>query len=79
MRIAQQRELVNIENAQRMQYGEFSEAWDKYMADYEATAYELVEQMKNKHISETNEMLKYQTERFYNEHRWIMQIIDLRK
>ena len=23
-----------------MQYGEFSEAWDKYMSDYEATAFD---------------------------------------
>jgi hypothetical protein len=43
MRVAQQRELLNIENAQRLQYQEFSEAWDRYMADYEATAFELVE------------------------------------
>ena len=39
------------------------------MADYEATAFELVEQMKQKHEGETNDMLKYQTERFYNDHR----------
>lgn len=43
MRIAQQRELVNIENAQRIQYQEFSDAWDKYMRDYEKTAFELVQ------------------------------------
>lgn len=49
MRIAQQRELVNIETAQRLQYQEFSEAWDKYMNDYESTAYDLVEQLKQKH------------------------------
>lgn len=49
MRVAQQRELINVENAQRMQYQEFSEAWDKYMTDYEQTAYELVEQLKAKH------------------------------
>ena len=49
------------------------------MGDYEATAFELVEQMKGKHEAENNEMLKYMTEKFYNEHRWSKQIIDLRK
>ena len=39
MRIAQQKELVNIEGAQKMQYQEFAVAWDKYMADYEETAF----------------------------------------
>ena len=52
MRIAQQRELINIENAQRLQYQEFSKAWDKYMSDYERTAFELVEQLKQKHFQE---------------------------
>ena len=42
MRIAQEKELLNIESAQRQQFVEFSEAWDKYMADYEATAFELI-------------------------------------
>ena len=48
MRIAQEKELLNIENAQRLQFVEFSEAWDKYMADYEATAFELIEQLRAK-------------------------------
>jgi hypothetical protein len=43
MRVGQQRELINIENAQRIQYQEFSEAWDKYMQDYETTACDLVD------------------------------------
>ena len=79
MRIAQQRELVNIENAQRLQYQEFADAWDKYMADYEKTAFDLVEQLKAKQIHEIDEMRKYMTEKFYNDHRWNKQIIDLRK
>lgn len=35
----QEKELKNIEGTQKQQYQEFSEAWDEYMADYEATAY----------------------------------------
>ena len=34
MKIAQFRELINIENAQKVQYVEFSDAWDKYMKEY---------------------------------------------
>ena len=35
MRIRQQKELIDIENTQKMQYSEFAQAWDKYMTDYE--------------------------------------------
>ena len=48
MRLAQEKELLNIENAQKIQFQEFSEAWDKYMRDYEITAFELIEQLKLK-------------------------------
>lgn len=49
------------------------------MADYETTAYELVEQLKTKHNVELMDMQKYITEKFYNEHRWKKNIIELRK
>ena len=48
MRLAQEKELQNIESAQKLQFTEFSEAWDKYMSDYEQTAFELIEQLKMK-------------------------------
>ena len=35
-----------------MQFQEFSEAWDKYMRDYETTAFELIEQLKVKQEQE---------------------------
>ena len=79
MRIAQQRELVNIENAQKMQYFEFADAWDKYMADYEQTAFNLVQNLKNKQYQEIEDLKKFWTEKFYNDHRWNKQIIELRK
>jgi hypothetical protein len=49
------------------------------MADYEKTAFDLVEQLKQKQFSEIDEMRKYNTEKFYNDHRWNKQIIELRK
>lgn len=43
MRLAQEHELATVEQAQKMQFQEFNNAWDKYMADYEAAAFESVE------------------------------------
>ena len=52
MRLAQEKELINIESAQKLQFSEFSEAWDRYMREYEATAFELIEQLKIKQEQE---------------------------
>jgi hypothetical protein len=52
MRLAQEKELLNIENGQKIQFKEFSDAWDKYMRDYEITAFELIEQLKMKQDQE---------------------------
>ena len=52
MRLAQEKELINIESAQKLQFEEFSQAWDQYMRDYESTAFELIEQLKLKQAQE---------------------------
>ena len=49
------------------------------MADYELTAYNLVENHKIKQVQELEEIKRVVTEKFYNEHRWNKQIIELRK
>lgn len=54
MRQAQEQELITVENAQRAQFLEFSQAWDNYMSDYEATAYLSLEKLKEKHLMEVN-------------------------
>ena len=41
-----------MENAQKEQFIEFSQAWDNYMSDYEATAYLSLEKLKEKHLME---------------------------
>lgn len=46
---AQQHEMNEVEQAQRQQFLGFSAAWDKYMADYEATAYMSLERLKEQH------------------------------
>jgi hypothetical protein len=52
MKMAQERELLNIEEAQKVQFKEFTDAWDRYMRDYEVTAFELIEQLKVKQDQE---------------------------
>ena len=70
MRIAQEKELLNIENAQKLQFQEFSESWDKYMASYEATAFELIEDMRQKQDHEQQALLdKIRREMKYKPHK----------
>ena len=52
IKAAQEQELQNIEAAQKAQFLEFSQGWDNYMSDYEATAYLSLEKLKEKHMLE---------------------------
>ena len=56
MRTAQEQELLTVENAQKAQFIEFSQAWDNYMSDYEATAYLSLEKLKEKHLMEIEQL-----------------------
>lgn len=46
IKASQEQELQAIEEAQKAQFIEFSEAWDKYMNDYENTAIKSLEKLK---------------------------------
>lgn len=46
IKASQEHELQAIEEAQKAQFLEFSDAWDKYMGDYENTAIKSLESMK---------------------------------
>lgn len=46
IKASQERELQALEEAQKAQFVEFSEAWDKYMNDYEETAMKSLEKLK---------------------------------
>lgn len=78
MRIAQEQELATVEGAQKVQFQEFNEAWDKYMADYEAAAFESVERLKEKHMQELASL----SQKVYNETQtkvnWSKQLMDMR-
>ena len=78
MRIAQEQELATVEGAQKLQFQEFNEAWDKYMADYEAAAFESVERLKERHIQELAQLSqKVYTETTAKAH-WSRELLDLR-
>jgi len=49
---AQQHEMNEVEQAQKQQFLEFSSSWDRYMADYESTAYMSLERLKEQHAQE---------------------------
>ena len=54
-------EMMEVEQAQRAQFLGFSNAWDKYMADYESTAYMSLERLKEQHgeeLSKFQEMIR---------------------
>merc|ERR1719315_316184 len=44
--------MNEVEQAQKQQFLGFSAAWDKYMADYESTAYMSLERLKEQHAAE---------------------------
>ncbi|CAK0904012.1 unnamed protein product [Prorocentrum cordatum] len=44
--------MNEVEQAQKQQFLGFSAAWDKYMADYESTAYMSLERLKEQHGKE---------------------------
>jgi len=52
----QEEELAQVENAQKEQFIEFNRVWDNYMADYEATALESLDKLKEKHIREVEDL-----------------------
>ena len=79
MRMAQEQELMTVENAQKLQFTEFAEAWDKYMSDYEAAAFESVERLKEKHIREIKELHDRVKNEFTIKFKWSRELLDLRK
>jgi len=53
---AQIHEMTEVEAAQKQQFLEFSAAWDRYMADYESTAYMSLERLKEQHAAEFSQL-----------------------
>lgn len=78
IRIAQEQELQSIENAQKAQFLEFSQAWDNYMSDYEATAYLSLEKLKEKHLLEFQQFQENITKELRKKMKFSKDLIELR-
>mmetsp|Transcript_23396 Transcript_23396/g.59798 ORF Transcript_23396/g.59798 Transcript_23396/m.59798 type:complete len:408 (+) Transcript_23396:77-1300(+) len=75
---AQGHEMNEVEQAQKQQFLGFSAAWDKYMADYESTAYMSLERLKEQHAQEIagfQEKLRSQPTR----HKHSRELLELRR
>ncbi len=46
IKVFQEEELIQVENAQKEQFIEFNNVWENYMADYERTALDSLEKLK---------------------------------
>jgi len=46
----QEQELMQVDNAQNLQFIEFNKTWDEYMAEFEATAEQSLQKLKVKKI-----------------------------
>lgn len=78
IRIAQEQELQSIENAQKSQFLEFSQAWDNYMSDYEATAYLSLEKLKEKHLLEFQQFRDNITKELRKKMKFSKDLLELR-
>eukprot|EP00350_Pseudokeronopsis_sp_OXSARD2_P010806 CAMPEP_0170546576 /NCGR_PEP_ID=MMETSP0211-20121228/4933_1 /TAXON_ID=311385 /ORGANISM="Pseudokeronopsis sp., Strain OXSARD2" /LENGTH=246 /DNA_ID=CAMNT_0010851111 /DNA_START=245 /DNA_END=988 /DNA_ORIENTATION=+ len=85
----QQRQNINMKQAKKMAHdsGECSEsaifrvqlAWDQYMADYEAAAFESIERLKEKHLLEVNDLHEKVRNNFKIKHKLSKELMDMRK
>lgn len=58
---------------------EFSNAWDRYMQDYEAAAFKSLEKLKAKHDSEIQEIRHYMQSQYPVIYTFSKELMDLRK
>ena len=78
MEQAQQLELIHVEQIQRQQFQEFTDAWDSYMGEYEHNAFQSVERMKTDQNDEVNEFRQTFLQRVSNRYQLSRKIIDVK-
>lgn len=78
IRTFQEKELRSIELTQQQQYKEFSDAWDEYMADYEATAYLSLEKLKERQMKEYQEFQEKWREEIKKKMKLSGEVLELR-
>jgi hypothetical protein len=54
MEESQHQELLYVESVQRKQFAEFTEAWDVYMSEYEANAFQSIDRLRQDQLAELN-------------------------
>ena len=79
IKASQEHELQAIEEAQKSQFIEFSESWDKYMGDYETTAIKSLEKLKEKHLLEVEEAKKKMREEMKIKMKYSKALLEARK
>ena len=79
LRANQEKELISIENSQKMQFYEFSQAWDTFMADYEATAYLSLEKLKERHSKEMTDFQREYKDSIDSKIKFSKKVYDLRR
>lgn len=79
LRANQEKELISIENSQKMQFYEFSQAWDTFMSDYEATAYLSLEKLKERHSKEMSDFQREYKENIESKIKYSKKVFDLRR
>lgn len=79
LRANQEKELISIENSQKMQFYEFSQAWDTFMSDYEATAYLSLEKLKERHAKEMTEFHREFKDSIESKIKYSRKVFDLRR
>lgn len=62
-----------------MQFFEFSQAWDTFMSDYEATAYLSLEKLKERHSKEMSELHQEFKDGIENKIKFSKKVFDLRR
>mmetsp|Transcript_23832 Transcript_23832/g.27424 ORF Transcript_23832/g.27424 Transcript_23832/m.27424 type:complete len:100 (-) Transcript_23832:140-439(-) len=62
-----------------MQFYEFSQAWDTFMSDYEATAYLSLEKLKERHSKELAELQREYRESIESKIKFSKKVYDLKR
>lgn len=75
MKVAQERELLDIHEDQKTRVADFARAWEHYMVDYEQIALDMIDKLKDRHENELKVRLHDLAQRFYQEHRWSKPIV----
>ncbi len=75
----QEQELAQVDNAQNIQFIEFNRTWDEYMAEFENTATQTLQKLKEKHELELLEMEEKVRHDYKTNYRASSKLLELRQ